>query len=269
MRTPAGSFSVSHLEVKGSILNDMKKKMLIVAASLMAPMLAHAGCEDMMSRWIKTLHPDNKLAAEYSVCKAWPAHPQLTLAVMALAHDASDESVSGHDAELVVADSASGAVIAHFYQRDAIVEQEMTFTDIALDTARYDVSPGPRAFGVRVSYRGRSRVAPSGETSLLLYVLENKTLRPVLDKLAVEQANGEWDDRCEGFSDSTKRTVATGPANREGYASLKVTEKTVHSVTRMVKDECVNQDGAPKQKDFTLEYRNGHYNVPQGMRLQG
>jgi hypothetical protein len=255
---------MSHLEVKGSILNDMKKKILIVAASLMAPVLAHAGCEDMMSGWMKTLHPDNKLAAEYSACKAWPANPQLTLAVMALAHDASDESASGHDAELVVADSASGAVIAHFYQRNAIVEQEMTFTDIALDTARYDLSPAIRAFGVRVSYRGRSRVAPSGETSLRLYVLENKTLRPVLDGLAVEQANGEWDDRCEGFYDSTKRTIATGPADREGYASLKVTEKTVHSVTRMVKDECVNQDGAPKQKDFTLEYRNGRYSVPQG-----
>ncbi|MDR5734626.1 hypothetical protein QCE47_20150 [Caballeronia sp. LZ025] len=217
---------------------------------------------------MKTLHPDNELAAEYSA-KAWPANPQLTLAVMAMARDASDESVSGQDAELVVADSASGAVIAHFYQRDAIVEQGMAFTDIALDTARYDISPAIRAFGVRVSYRGLSRVAPSGEISLRLYVLENETLRPVLDGLAVEQANGEWDDRCEGFYDSTKRTIATGPAGREGYASLKVTEKTVRSVTRMVKDECVNRDGAPKQKEFTLEYRDGKYSVPQGLRLQG
>ncbi len=244
-------------------IKKMKKKLFIAAAILVTPMLARAACEDMMTAWMNELHPGRSVDTERSACKAWPANPQLTLAAMTLPHD--DES-GAVDLEVLVADSASGTIVAHRYQPNAITDDAIRFSDIALDTARYQLTPAIRAFGVRVSHEGASRPNPYGETSLSLYVLEGDTLRPVLDSIAVDHATGEWNMRCEGSYDSTTRTIAMGPAGRDGYASLKIAEKTVHSDTRMVKDECVSKEAAPKQSSVMLEYRNGRYSVPKSMQ---
>ncbi|MDR5740847.1 MULTISPECIES: hypothetical protein [unclassified Caballeronia] len=244
-------------------------KMLIAAASLLAPMLAHADCKDMMSAWAEELHPGRVLDSQRSECQTWPANPQLTLAALSLAHDADNDDAGATDLEVLVADTASGAIVAHLFQRNAINHDAERFSDIALDTARYQLTPTSRAFGVRVSHEGTERMIPKGATSLSLYVLEGANVRPVLDSLIVEEATGAWDLRCTGAYDVTKRTIAIGPAGHDGYASLKITEKRVHTVTRMAKNECVKKDGRPKQSAYTLEYRNGQYSVPEGMQRPG
>ncbi|VXA99141.1 conserved exported hypothetical protein [Burkholderia sp. 8Y] len=247
----------------------MKKKLITLAASLLAPMLAHAGCEDMMQTWANTLHPDKALDTELSVCEAWPADPDLTLAALALPGDDAQSNGGANDLDVLVADSATGAIVAHVYQPGAIRREAGGSTDIALDTARYRLTPTQRAFGVRVSVDGSSGPKPYGETSLSLYAFDGQTLRPVLDPLTVARASGEWDTRCDGWYDSTTRTLSMGAPGAEGYASLQIAEKTVHSVSRMAKGVCVNKDGAPKQKNFTLAYRNGRYSVPKGLQRNG
>ncbi|MDR5856302.1 hypothetical protein P9239_21730 [Caballeronia sp. LZ062] len=247
----------------------MKKKLITLAATLLAPMLAHAGCEDMMQTWANTLHADKTLDSTLSVCKTWPANPALTLAALAFAGDDMESENGAGDLDVLVADSATGAIVAHVFQAGAIRRDAAGSADLALETARYRLAPKERAFGVRVSYDGSSRPAPYGEVTLSLYTFDGHTLRPVLDQLTVAQASGEWDTRCDGWYDSTKRTLSVGAPGAEGYASLYIAEQTVHSVSRMTKGVCVNKDGAPKRTHFTLEYRNGRYSVPKGLQRNG
>lgn len=249
--------------------HNMNKKLILLAASLFAPMLAHAGCEDIMQTWANTLHPEKTLDSALSVCEAWPASPALTLAALAFSGDGTQSKEDANDLEVLVADTATGAIVAHVYEPSAIRQRAGASADIALDTAPYQVAPTQRAFGVRMSSDGSSGPKPHGETSLSLYAFDGQTLRPVLDRLTISQASGEWDTHCDGWYDSTTRTLSTGAPGAEGYASLKIAEMTVHSVSRIAKGVCVNKNGAPKRKNFTLAYRDGRYAVPKESQSKG
>lgn len=192
----------------------MKKTLFVLAATLLAPTFAHAACEDTMQTWADKLHPGRTLDASHSACKPWPANPELTLAALTLPHADNEGNEGTYDLDVLVADSASGSIVAHAYQPDAIESDGIAFADIALDTARYQLTPTNRAFGVRIGHEGASVANPYARTSLSLYVVDGQTLRLVLDRLTVEQASGEWDTRCKGFYDTTTRSVSLNAGPR-------------------------------------------------------
>ncbi|WP_244850740.1 hypothetical protein [Caballeronia sp. SL2Y3] len=247
----------------------MKKKLILLAVSVLTPMLAHAGCEDMMQTWANTLHPEKTLDSALSVCATWPASPALTLAALAFSGDETQAQENAENLEVLVADTATGAIVAHVYQPGAIGQRAGASADIALDTAPYRLAPARRAFGVRMSLDGSSGPKPHGATSLSLYAFDGQALRPVLDRLTIAQASGEWDTHCDGWYDSIKRTLSIGAPGAEGYASLHVAEKTVHSVSRIVKGACVSRNGVPKGKSFRLVYRDGRYSLPTDLQRNG
>ncbi len=249
--------------------HNMNKKLILLAASLLAPVLAHAGCEDMMQTWANTLHPEKTLDSALSVCETWPASPALTLAALAFSGDETQAKENADNLEVLVADTATGAIVAHVYQPGAIRRDAGASADIALDTAPYQFAPTQRAFGVRMSLDASSGAKPHGETSLSLYAFDGETLRPVLDRLMTAQASGEWDTHCDGWYDSVTRTLSMGAPGAEGYASLHIAEKTVHSTSRIAKGVCVNRNGAPKRKSLTLAYRDGRYVVAKESHHNG
>jgi hypothetical protein len=246
--------------------DNMKKKISILAASLLAPVFAHAACSDFMQTWVDKLHHGRTLDSRLAVCKEWPTNPDLTLAVLPLKQKGDSDDEGTDDVEVLVADSASGSVIAHVYEPNAISFDAVRVDGIELDTARYQLKPGNRAFGVRVDYSGSSRVNPFGSTSLNLYTIEGQTLRKLVDRLAMSNYSGENDGACDGYLDSTTRTIDIGPAGREGYAALKIAEKSTHTVNKMVGQTCTDRDSPALRKNFTLEYNNGHYIVPKALR---
>jgi hypothetical protein len=50
-----------------------------------------------------------------------------------------------------------------------------------------------------------------------------------------------------------------------GIATLKIAEKSVHSIDTVVNGQCDTKD-TPSRVSVTLEYRDGHYMIPKGMR---
>lgn len=240
----------------------MKKKLMTLGFCLLSPMFAHAGCEDFMQTWMSTLHPGRTLDADRAACKTWPANPALTLAALALPRD-GEEGVM--DLDVLVANTDSGEIVAHALQPLPVVENSLRFSDIAIDTASYPLTPTDLAFGVRVSRESTSRAAPAGSTSLSLFVLNGQDLRNVFDQLVVATASGEWDGHCAGHYESTKRDIDLVPAYPDGYSALKVSENAVHSVTQMVEGDCKAEDSSSARTSLTLDYRDGKYSVPKGM----
>lgn len=110
---------------------------------------------------------DSPLRGPFAViCKIWPANPDLLLAAIPLMRDGPSRDF-GHDGDLriLVLDRATLKVHEHLQLDGLMSDDAMRISDVSFDTARYDVAPGRRAFGLRISRTGSSRANPFSETS--------------------------------------------------------------------------------------------------------
>jgi hypothetical protein len=201
------------------------------------------------------------IAAE--ACKPWPYDPKLTLAVVAYTLGDSDPDVGERTLRQVVAIlGADGRVVARRSDdigEDAVVAYSEN--SLRLDTARYDLAPGVRAFGVRFASAARGASCPDRhfEDELTLYVRDGKALRPVFATyLGVHSAlEGGL---CVSMPDKAivehaTITLSMGPGRSRGYADIVSTA----SVERW--------DGADREPRFdrrvqrTFRYDARRYNA--------
>lgn len=243
------------------------KRTLLGLAIACAPLLAHAGCEDNFAKWAQQLQPGRALDGDRAaVCKVWPANEALTIAALPLSRPGNTDIQGTDDLEVLVADTATGAIVAHVFEKSALQFDAVAVRGLSIDTARYELTPQQRAFGIRVDYDNMSRASPYEAEALSLYVVEGATLRNVLGGLKVEESGGEWDENCAGTRHDTARTIAMGTADKSGYAALKVTTKTATTVSTLTAGNCVDHTKPAKPSITTLQYQNGRYDVPKGMR---
>lgn len=128
------------------------------------------------------------------------------------------------DLELLVLDSTSLDVKQRLHLPERMNDDAIQITGLALDTARWKVTPDQTAFGLRVTRTGSSRKSFS-EDALSLFVIENNQLRAVLNGIVLENSTGEWDGTVGTFHD-IKRTLALAPDSHNGYFDIRVNEKT-------------------------------------------
>jgi hypothetical protein len=240
----------------------MKRTLLCLAIGF-APLLAHAGCEDNFRKWTSQLHPGRALDEDHAVCKIWPANEALTIAALPLPHEGNADDEGTDDLEVLVADSATGTIVAHAFERAAIQYDAVGFSGLDIDTARYQLTPDSRAFGVRVMRDHNSRAAPYSNASVSLYVIDGPRLRKVLDRLVTSELQGDYGSDGSGSTREIQRTLEIGPTGKDGYASLKVRETSIYT---KLDHDAVEHAGAPQRATFTLEYRNGKYGVPKSMQ---
>lgn len=232
---------------------------------LCAPLFAQADCKDHFTDWAQKLHPGRTVDADHAACKIWPANPAQTLAVLPMPQTGGSADETVYDVEVLVADSKTGAIIAHSDEPSAITSDAVSLESIALDTATWQLSPQELAFGVRTSYQNSSRVNPYTVTALSLYLIDGAKLRHVLSNLTTQQSNGEWDGNCAGQFSDTSRAISLGPVGRNAYATLRVSEKAVDSTHTQLGDQCASKDKAAKRTSYTLEYDGTHYSVPAAL----
>lgn len=228
---------------------------------LFAPMIAWGECTEHLQTWAKSLHPDLELDSEHAVCKVNPGDASQVLAALPIVEKAEEDAAT-YGLHVLVADAASGKILAHQYQSAAIEADAVRFSGLRLDTARYQIANGLRAFGVRLNQEGSSRVNPYAEETLSLYLYDGKQLREVMSKMVVQRSNGEWDGSCAGDFTDVKRTLAIGKPGKEGFASLQVSEKTTDSRNVVKGDDCDEVEDLSVTATFALEYSGGKYAVP-------
>ncbi len=229
------------------------------------PLFAHADCTTSLQKWAQMLHPGRAINADYAACKVWPENPAQTLAVLPLPQKGATADGTVYDVEVLVANSKTGAIIAHSYEPSSITSDAIGLQGMAIDTAHWQLAPWVLAFGVRKSYEGSSRVNPYAATTLSLYVVDGTKLRRVLANLTTQQSSGEWDGRCAGrFSDIT-RVISIGSAGQGGYATLHVKEKTVDATHAQAAGQCVTNNKPARQSHVTLNYDGAHFGVPAAL----
>lgn len=174
-------------------------------------------------------------------CKLWPYDPSVLLAAVA-SNDAGDTRSSGERTlvlDVLMLDADSGTLLAHHRREiEEDIVMEVSEGSLRLDTARYDLAPATRAFGVVVSSSARGPSCPdmyvSGE--LTLFVREGRAVRPVLAAFlgSWQALEGEFCSATGGVrvSENAGMHIVVESTWQHGFADLTLSAQ----VTRAVAD---------------------------------
>lgn len=197
--------------------------------ALLAAPATHAseadnGCPDAAVEALGALvKPESSVVT--SACKLWSYDRTTTLAALAY-----DEGVADQKTVIVAALNKAMKVTAVYKK---IVEEGVGDTygpgSFTLDTAKYDLAPKVRAFGVRfTSFSPGANAANSYSTDYLtLFVQDQKSLRPVFTEYM------EYQNALNGligfptgheFIESGARSISVSRSSTHGYADLIVTD---------------------------------------------
>jgi hypothetical protein len=196
-------------------------------------------------------------------CKPHPLHPGQT--IMAMLYDLKDTQGNEMLGEggyfslkgfiLAVIDARSTKV--HSTYRDTIAEEpHLRISEGALwiDTGRYNLAPGVRAFGVRMNIGHFIRGTEGYDTNyLLLVVEEGAQLRPVLKDMPMRSwgiAEGTDEGCGTGMKDTTTETreltLSIAPTVTNGWHDLEVEE--LHHIEITKGDSCDTVQQPPTKK---------------------
>jgi hypothetical protein len=170
------------------------------------------------------------------VCKVWPKNNSITIAAFVWW-----SSVDTTQVIVAMLDNRNGEVIASESYSEVYphVPQagQVGLYNLSIDTARYDLAPGVRAFGLDVksaqqpkSYCGDDEI----EKVRTLYIQDGREIRPILTKLSMSYRHFvQGDPRCaseKSAAPAPKKvmedihlTIAIGKAVTDGYANLLIT----------------------------------------------
>jgi hypothetical protein len=168
-----------------------------------------------------------------AACKAWPGRGSRTIA--AIAYDAGIEN----EKRLLVAllDPSTGTVLAAY---SGSIDEDATMNvgpaSVRIDTARYDLAPDVRAFGIDLE-SGYSPGCVEGGLGprRTLFIQEGKVLRPVLDSfyLSTWRFVKNVASCAEGADAATTETIfyaiGIGKTVSKGFADLQVTATNSYS----------------------------------------
>lgn len=239
----------------------MRKIISLLALSLISGS-SLADCQAILQNLAKPFEGKSTSNTELSTCKVWPYAPDKTIAVLMLAPKVkADPDFTDYDVAVYVVDSQSGKVLSSKYHPKAIMDDAIYTSSVTIDTARYQLAPNVRAFGVRFNHRGSSRVNPIGIERLNLYTLNDQQLTLVLNNLQMDESGGEWDGQCTGDFAETKRTLALGAGSHHGYRDLELQE-TVNQRTSVKKGEdCVDSQKTLNKPQSVLRFDGKRYPV--------
>ncbi|MET3132532.1 hypothetical protein AAKU55_002806 [Oxalobacteraceae bacterium GrIS 1.11] len=207
----------------------------------------------------------------YATCRAMPSEPGKNIIALAYLSPASDgfdpddERGGSYDLDVLITATGSAKKVASARLEGRYESDAWRFSDLAIDTGRYRLTPAVRAFGLRATHASSSRANPGSQTSLDLFVEEGGELRQVLTGLVVQDGHGEWDTQCEGEFSDTVRSIDMGNSASHGYADLIVTSKTVDTVNKMVKGECAPSEKKGRATKVSLHYDGKAYVVPAAL----
>jgi hypothetical protein len=170
------------------------------------------------------------------VCRPHPLRQAHT--IVAMFHKLSDQARNDYREGLAVAvvDIQRKSIVS-LYRGEVNADATIRIArgSLSIDMARYYVTPGVRAFGVRMDIGYTARCASDqGESNYLrLFVEEGSHLRQVLDDLPMTRwyvKEGEF--TCDGSKDQdyvmeyVKRSLQMLPSMTEGWFDIRVREVT-------------------------------------------
>lgn len=207
---------------------------------------------------------DVPLVAE--ACKVWPYDTSLALAAVAYPLPESDED--GRVLRLVIAVlGAEEADIRAVHETDLTEDAAFALLEggLKLDTARYDLAKGVRAFGVVVRSSAPGPSCPDGRfnDALTLYVREGDALRPVFTSYTdfwarVEGEPCSWSQGQRLVTEEAAFTIGVERSAHNGFADLRVTANVARIESAATSDA---EQTVRRRASRVVRYDGTRYNV--------
>ncbi|CAM4092215.1 hypothetical protein [Serratia silvae] len=227
-----------------------------------------ADCQPLLAELAKPFAVKTTMNTELSTCKVWPYAPDKTIAVLMLEpREEAQPDFTDYDVVVLVVDSQTGKVLASKYHPKAIMDDAIYTSSVTIDTARYQLSPTLRAFGVRFDHRGSSSVNPISIERLNLYTLQEQQLTLVLNNLTMNEYGGEWDGQCAGDFVVTNRALALGKRAHNGFQDLQIQTLATHKESSKKGPDCVERNQIVAKTRIELKFDGKAYPVEQDKLL--
>lgn len=256
----------------------MRTSLLLLLLSLPFTSLAQECGDDAAARITQAYQqrdtaalPDRpgwSIDAERGACRVWPADTSLTLIAMpVLGPQEYGGDVQPGDLDVLVVDSASLRPRASLRLPEVMSSDAIHVDSVGLDTARYNLSPSVRAFGIRSARSNSSQPNPFSETRLQLLVFGGTTLEAITEQIVVSSSGGEWDTRCTGEFNETKRTLEVGPSPAQGWATLTLRERSSSTVSHEdASGNCIEAREELPVRSFKLLPKGRSYPLPSEVK---
>ena len=96
---------------------------------------------------------------------------------------------------------------ANYSNKSEWTSDAVYLSSLKIDTAPYYLNKNTRAFGLRFSYSGSSRVNPFDSEIMNLYYLKDNKIIEVLNNFELENMTGENNGTCENASFETSMSI--------------------------------------------------------------
>jgi len=148
--------------------------------------------------------------------------------------------------DIAVVDIPSGNILSHRHTTDDFEwtggDWAAGFVSMAVDTARYDLAPGLRAFGIRIEqHEGCGEGCEITSTQLALYVQRGNKLQKLLYTSVGEHEDGSGPDGIGYAAHRSVTVLCIGGQRSHGLANIWSAESRVYSDSS---DEAVDIDAA-------------------------
>jgi hypothetical protein len=152
---------------------------------------------------------------DYADCRKDPADTRHAIVALAYqANDGADDGDEDYDLDIAIVDLDSGDILAHRHEAKGIASDAVSLNRIWLDTARYDLAPGRRAFGIRSSNSAHCYQCAYGISTLSLYLANGEHIDKLLSTTAEEINSGNGNDY------SSRTLLCVGPGRHHGLADI-------------------------------------------------
>jgi hypothetical protein len=111
------------------------------------------------------------------------------------------------DNHILIWNEISKSFEANYTKKSEWTSDALYFSSLKIDTAPYYLNKNIRAFGLRYSYSGSSRVNPFESEAINLYYLKDNKIIEVLNNFELEKITGENNGTCENASFETSKSI--------------------------------------------------------------
>jgi hypothetical protein len=201
-----------------------------------------------------------------------------TLRIVALANVQKSttpvDSFELYDLDVLLLRNESGKISNRLFRKSAFQSNALALSGITIDTARYQLAPQLRAFGIRANFASNSHSYSASYETINLFVFDGKVVKEVLSNLIMVENSGSGDfdfvdanDQCTGSIAETKRILAIAKTTSHGYADLLITENKMQSDSKLVKRECKTTP-LYSTKLYTLHFNGDAYVIPKVLQYK-
>ena len=206
---------------------------------------------------IKTLGiPKDKIDKDLYTEKVLPYDTHKLVMVFPI-RKGNDENEATFDLYVVVYDFLQQRITQSYKGVDEYYSDAVELQELSIDTAKFILTEGIRAFGIRAFYKNGSKVNPYSEETFSLFLPENTSLKKILHQYQLSTYNGEWSYNCEGsWSDESNSMFIMDSKKTNGYFDIKDKQTFIKKATDKNCDDKVVEKST---KTVFLKYNGKEY----------